>query len=60
MKHLKVLLATGLVTSERRGKEVVYSVIGARLSTLAKDLDAIGRTWDNRLARLKHRAEGPS
>lgn len=60
IKHLKALVATGFVTSERQGKEVVYRVIGARLSALAKDLDAIGRAWDNRLARLKHRAEEPS
>lgn len=60
MKHLTVLESEGLVTSERRGKEIVYSAIGARLSALARDLDVIGQGWDNRLARLKNEAERPS
>lgn len=58
-KHLEVLREVGLVESEQRGREVVYSAVGARLSTLARELDRIGRAWDSRLLRIKELAEHP-
>ncbi len=58
-KHLEVLREVGLVESEQRGREVVYSAVGARLSTLARDLDRIGRSWGTRLLRVKELAERP-
>ncbi len=56
-RHLGVLAAAGLVEPERAGKQLRYRAIGARLSLLAQQLDAIGRGWDARLERLKAIAE---
>jgi DNA-binding transcriptional ArsR family regulator len=58
-KHLEVLREVGLVESEQRGREVVYLVVGARLSLLARELDRIGRSWESRLLRIKQLAEQP-
>ena len=58
VKHLEVLDGAGLVESERRGRELVYRAIGGRLSDVARELEKIGRAWDNRLARIKRLAEG--
>jgi DNA-binding transcriptional ArsR family regulator len=56
-KHLEVLREVGLVEPEQRGREVVYLVVGARLSALATELDRIGRSWERRLLRIKELAE---
>ncbi|OEJ93157.1 ArsR/SmtB family transcription factor [Streptomyces thermolilacinus] len=58
-KHLEVLREVGLVESEQRGREVVHVVVGARLGALARELDRIGRSWENRLLRIKELAERP-
>jgi len=58
-KHLEVLREVGLVESEQRGREVVYLVVGTRLSSLARELDRIGRSWESRLLRIKQLAEQP-
>jgi DNA-binding transcriptional ArsR family regulator len=58
-KHLEVLREVGLVESEQRGREVVYVAVGARLGTLARELERIGRTWETRLLRIKELAERP-
>lgn len=56
-KHLEVLTEVGLVVAERRGREVVYVAVGARLNALARELDRIGKAWDRRLLALKQLAE---
>ncbi|SDR68971.1 ArsR/SmtB family transcription factor [Agrococcus carbonis] len=56
-KHIAVLEAAGLVSSERQGRALRHRAIGASLSDLAGRLDAIGRQWDARLERLAERAE---
>lgn len=56
-KHLDVLEAVGLVVARRQGREVVFHAIGAELSRTARELDRIGRLWDDRLARIKRLAE---
>jgi DNA-binding transcriptional ArsR family regulator len=56
-KHLAVLAEAGLVESVRAGREVRYRALGARLSALANDLEAIGRRWDRRLEAIKTIAE---
>jgi DNA-binding transcriptional ArsR family regulator len=56
-KHLAVLAEAGLVESVRAGREVRYRAVGARLSMLAAELEAIGRGWDRRLAAIKRIAE---
>jgi DNA-binding transcriptional ArsR family regulator len=58
-KHLETLTEVGLVTAERRGREVVYVAVGTRLNTLAQELDRIGKSWDHRLSGLKKLAEAP-
>ena len=58
-KHLSVLADAGLVESVRAGRELRYRARGARLSSLADALDAIGRRWDHRLEALKRIAERP-
>jgi DNA-binding transcriptional ArsR family regulator len=59
VKHLDVLRGAGLVESEPRGREVVHRALGGRLSTLARELDAIAAAWDRRLAMVKELAERP-
>jgi len=56
-KHLAVLAEAGLVESVRAGREIRYRALGARLSALANELDAIGRRWDRRLEVIKSIAE---
>ena len=58
VKHLEVLDGAGLVESERRGRELVYRALGGRLSDVARELERIGQSWENRLARIKRLAEG--
>ncbi len=58
-KHLDVLADVGLVSPERRGREVVYVAVGARLNALAQELARIGRSWETRLLRIKELAESP-
>jgi DNA-binding transcriptional ArsR family regulator len=57
-KHLGVLADAGLVESSRVGREIRYRALGARLSVLAAELEAIGRRWDRRLVAIKRIAEG--
>lgn len=56
-KHLAVLADAGLVESVRVGRELRYRALGARLSELADQLDAVGRRWDLRLEAIKSIAE---
>ncbi len=56
-RHLAVLEDAGLVESIRAGREIRYRAVGGRLSSLALELDAIGRSWDRRLAAIKRIAE---
>jgi DNA-binding transcriptional ArsR family regulator len=55
--HLDVLRAVGLVEAERHGREVRFRPVGARLSTVARDLQVMAEAWDSRLAALKQAAE---
>lgn len=58
-KHLAVLEACGLVTSERVGRELRFSAAGSRLSAVGRALDAVGSGWDRRLDAIKAAAERP-
>lgn len=44
--HLQPLVAAGLVTSERRGRDVNYRVVPGGLSRLASDLLGLGVSRD--------------
>ncbi|TPG34560.1 ArsR/SmtB family transcription factor [Mycolicibacterium hodleri] len=56
-RHLVVLNDAGLAESVRAGREIRYRAVGGRLSSLAVELDAIGRSWERRLAAIKRIAE---
>jgi DNA-binding transcriptional ArsR family regulator len=58
-KHLAVLEETGLVSSDKVGREVRFTAVGARLSTVARELEGIASGWDRRLAAIKEQAENP-
>ncbi|HEX5967283.1 MAG TPA: metalloregulator ArsR/SmtB family transcription factor [Intrasporangium sp.] len=57
-KHLSLLAEAGLVTSERAGREVLYTVRPDPLQEAAQWLDRAAVAWDRRLAALKAAAEG--
>jgi ArsR family transcriptional regulator len=46
-QHLRVLRASGLVTSARRGKETAYSLTGGHAARIARDALAHG-AWPSR------------
>lgn len=53
-RHLRLLRESGLVSEERHGRENVYRLETAQLEALVRWL---ARFWDDRLGRLKERAE---
>jgi DNA-binding transcriptional ArsR family regulator len=59
-KHLRVLEGAGLVTHERQGREVVYSLETRRLEDARRFLDRISEVWDRRIERLRSLVEAPS
>ncbi len=58
-KHLRVLEGAGLVTHERRGREVVYSLETRRLEQARAFLERVSVAWDRRIERLKMLVEEP-
>src|SRR5271168_2555446 len=56
-KHLVVLDRVGLITGERRGREVRYAVRPERLDDAAEAMARVAAQWDRRLARVKRLAE---
>lgn len=59
-KHLRVLESTGLVTHEKRGREVLYALEARRLQEARAYLDAVSASWDRALDRLRRLVEDPS
>lgn len=57
LKHLAVLQESGLVSSTRVGREVLFQVRTAPLTETADWLASLAAQWDSRLAALKARAE---
>ena len=51
-KHLQVLSEAGLVSSERAGREVQWTVTPAPLTEAAAWMAAVGGQWDQRLEAL--------
>jgi DNA-binding transcriptional ArsR family regulator len=57
-KHLRVLEASGLIRSERRGREVIWHGATEGILVARKALDEIGAGWAKSLHRLKDLVEG--
>lgn len=56
-KHLAVLDRVGLVHVTPSGRERLYRIDDAQLARAVAQLNAVGRTWDSRLQRIKRIAE---
>lgn len=59
VKHLQVLEGAGLVTHEKRGREVLYALAPARLDDARDFLDGISASWDRAIDRLRAFVEEP-
>ena len=56
-KHLRVLEGAGLVTHEKRGREVLYALEASRLDDARAFLDAVSADWDRAIDRLRKLVE---
>ena len=56
-KHLQVLEGAGLVSHEKRGREVVYALETRRLDDARAYLDSVSASWDRALNRLRKMVE---
>ena len=52
-KHLRVISAAGLATSEQRGRETVWELQQDGLAEAQRYLELISKDWDDKLRRLK-------
>ena len=59
VKHLQVLHDAGLVTPEKRGREVLYSLEPRRLAEARAFLDGVSASWDRAIERLRKLVEEP-
>lgn len=57
VKHLQVLEGAGLVTSEKRGRDVLYALEPDRLEDARLFLDGISASWDRAIDRLRKLVE---
>ena len=57
VKHLQVLEGAGLVTHEKRGREVLYALKADRLTAARVFLDGISSSWDRSIERLRGMVE---
>src|SRR5262245_45408920 len=59
VKHLQVLEGAGLVTHEKRGREVLYALAPRRLEGARAYLDGVSESWDRAIERLRLLVEAP-
>lgn len=59
-KHLQVLEGVGLVSHEKRGREVLYALETRRLDDARAFLDNVSAAWDRALDRLRKIVEEPA
>ncbi len=57
VKHLQVLEGAGLVTHQKRGREVLYALEPDRLEDARAFLDRISASWDRAIERLRRLVE---
>jgi DNA-binding transcriptional ArsR family regulator len=57
VKHLQVLEGAGLVTHEKRGREVLYALKAGRFNEARVFLDGISAGWDRAIERLREMVE---
>ncbi len=57
VKHLQVLEGAGLVSHEKRGREVLYALETGRLDEARAFLEAISAGWDRAMERLREMVE---
>ena len=53
VKHLQVLEGAGIVSHEKRGREVLYALEPGRIDEARAFLDAISARWDRAIDRLR-------
>jgi len=53
VKHLRVLEGAGLVSHERRGREVLYALETRRFDDARTFIDRVSAAWDRRVGRLR-------
>lgn len=58
-KHLTVLEGAGLVTREKRGREVLYALDTGRLLDAREFLEGVSAGWDRAIERLRRMVEEP-
>lgn len=56
-KHLRVLEGAGLVTHEKRGREVLYVLETRRILEAREFLDGVSEGWDRAIERLRRMVE---
>src|ERR1044071_3677845 len=59
VKHLQVLEAAGLVTHDKRGREVLYALDPGRVEEAHAFLDGVAAGWDRAIGRLRAIVEEP-
>lgn len=59
-KHLQILEATGIVTSERAGRDRLWQIETRQLREIRSHLDRISDQWDATLERLRRFVEDDS
>jgi DNA-binding transcriptional ArsR family regulator len=59
VKHLHVLEGAGLVSHEKRGREVLYALEAHRIHEARAFLDAVSAGWDRAIERLRALVEDP-
>jgi DNA-binding transcriptional ArsR family regulator len=57
VKHLHVLEGAGLVTRDKQGREVLYTLEAPRLDEARAFLDGVSAGWDRAIARLRDLVE---
>lgn len=60
VKHLQVLEEAGLVSHEKRGREVLYGLEARRLEQARVFLDGVSAGWDRAIERLRRMVEQPA